>query len=344
MSNSSSLSAPSPHVHAQLIQIGIGYMPAACLYAATKLKIADLLADGPKPVSELARASGVLEDGLYRSLRSIASLGVFRETAPRMFANTPLSEALRTSLPGSARDTILFLSDPLHFRIFAELLHPITTGGTAFQKATGLSSSEFFQHENEETEVFNAAMTSITTSATQALLGAYDFGDSGTLADIGGGHGALLAAILKKHGGLRGIVFDVPHVVVGAKARIASEGLELRCEAVGGNFFESVPSADNYILKLVIHDWDDAQAITILENCASAMRGAKGKVMLVEMVIVPGNEPDFAKWIDMEMLAMAGGRERTEPEYAALFAKAGFRLARIVRSTSPYCILEAVKA
>lgn len=342
MTNSSQPS-PAPDAHRELTQIGIGYMPAACLYATAKLKIADLLSDGPKPASELARLSGVFEDSLYRVLRAISSLGVFREISPGTFANTFLSEALRTGVPGSARDTILFLSDPLHFRIFAELLHPVTSGGTAFQKVTGLSSSEFFQHENEETEVFNAAMTSITASATQALLAAYDFGNSGTLADIGGGHGALLAAILRKHTGLRGIVFDVSHVVAGAKARIASEGLESRCEIAGGDFFQSVPPADNYILKLVIHDWDDTHATTILKNCASAMRSPAGKIMLVEMVIVPGNEPDFAKWVDMEMLAMAGGRERTETAYADLFARAGLRLARIVRTASPYCVIEAVK-
>jgi hypothetical protein len=334
---------PGPDAHAQLMQISIGYMPSACLYAATKLKIADLLAGGPKSLSDLARSSQANEDALYRSLRAIASLGIFRETTPRTFANTPLSEALRTGAPGSARDTVLFLANPLHFRVFGEFMHPVKTGGTAFQKVTGMDAFQFFEHQNEESEAFNAAMTAITENFTKPLIATYDFGETGTLADIGGGHGALLAAILKKHPGLRGIVFDVPHVVAGAEPRMTTEGLGSRCEVIGGDFFQSVPPADSYIMKSIIHDWDDARAIVILKNCAAAMRSRGGKIILVEMVMSSGNEPDLAKWIDMEMLAMGGGRERTETEFAELFAKAGLRLARVVRTPAPACLIEAVK-
>lgn len=319
-------------------------MPPACLYAAAKLKIADLLAGGPKPVSELARARSVNEDALYRSLRAIASLNIFREVAPRTFANTPLSEAMRSDVPDSARDIVMFLADPMHFQVFAELTHSIETGGTAFKKVTGMDSFEFFQQHSAENDVFNAAMTSISAHFTKPLIETYDFGESGTLADIGGGHGAMLTAILQKHRGLRGIVFDLPHVVEGAKARIASLGMGSRCEAIGGDFFAPLPAADSYVMKSIIHDWNDERAIAILKNCAAAMRGRSGKVLLVEYVIVPGNEPDVAKWIDLEMLAMAGGRERTEGEYAELFSRAGLKLARVVRTPSPFCVIEAVKA
>lgn len=320
-------------------------MPAACLYAAAKMKIADLLATGPKPISELASATKrVNENALYRTLRALASVGVFHEVDPGKFANTPLSEQLRSDQAGSSRDTVLFIANPLHLRVFAELMHSIESGETAFKKVTGLDAFEFFRQDAEENWEFNAAMTSITTSFIGPVLAAYDFGESGTLADIGGGHGFLLSAILQKHPGLRGIVFDLPHVVEGAKPRIESLGLASRCEIAGGDFFKIVPQADSYVLKSIIHDWDDTRAIAILKNCATAMRGNSGKIILLEFVIDPGNEPSLGKWIDLEMLTMAGGRERTEAEYAELFAKAGLRLARVVRTAAPQCVIEAVKA
>ena len=342
MSASSAASA----AHAgQIMQLATGYMPAACLYTAAKMKIADLLATGPKPISELAGAARyVNENALYRTLRALASVGVFREVEPGIFANTPLSEQLRSDLAGSSRDTVLFIANPLHLRVFAELMHSIESGETAFKKVTGLDAFEFFRQDAEDNREFNAAMTSITTSFIGPVLAAYDFGESGTLADIGGGHGFLLTAVLQKHPGVRGIVFDLPHVVVGAKPRIESLGLASRCEIASGDFFKIVPQADNYVLKSIIHDWDDTRAIMILKNCAAAMRGTSGKVILLEFVIDPGNEPSLGKWIDLEMLTMAGGRERTEAEFAELFAKAGLRLARVVRTAAPQCVIEAVKA
>jgi len=344
MSSPSAQSAIGSGLREQIIQLGSGFMQAACLYAAAKLKIADLLAGGPKPIAELARASHANEGALYRTLRALASLDVFRELEPGTFINTPLSEAIRSDIAGSARDALLFGADPLHFRVFAEFMHPIQTGETAFKKVTGMDAFEFFQQNTAENDAFNAAMTSLSANSTKAVLEAYDFGESGTLADVGGGHGALLTTILQKHRGLRGIIFDLPHVAAGAKPRIDSLGLASRCEAVGGDFFEAVPPAESYVMKSIIHDWEEPLAITILKNCVKTMRGQSGKVILVEHVIVPGNEPDMAKWIDMEMLAMAGGRERTEAEYAELFAKAGLRMVRVVQTASPYCAIEAVKA
>jgi hypothetical protein len=200
------------------------------------------------------------------------------------------------------------------------------------------------KQDSAEQEVFNAAMTNLSAHLIPPVLEEYDFGGLGTLADIGGGHGFLLAAILQKHPGLRGIVFDLPDVVAGARPRIESLGLGSRCEIAAGDFFQSVPAADSYVMKSIIHDWDDARSAAILKNCARAMCGTGGKVLLIEFVIDPGNEQSLAKWIDMEMLAMAGGRERSEAEFAAMFAKAGLRLARVVRTKSPYCVVEAVRA
>jgi O-methyltransferase domain/Dimerisation domain len=341
----SASSAASAAFAGQIMQLATGYMPAACLHAAARLKIADVLAAGPKPISELGGAAGqVNQNALYRILRALASLGIFQEVEPGIFANTPLSEQLRSDLAGSSRDTVLFMANPTHLRVFAELMHSVESGETALKKATGLDAFSFLQGNSEEGAAFNAAMTSISASFIGPAVAGYDFGESGTLADIGGGHGFLLTAILQKHPGLRGIVFDLPHVVEGAKPRIAALGLELRCETQGGDFFEALPRAESYIMKSIIHDWDDARAITILKNCAQSMRGKNGRVILVEFVVVPGNDPDLAKWIDIEMLAIAGGRERTEAEYGALFAKSGLRLSRVIRTSSPFCVIEAVKA
>jgi hypothetical protein len=187
-------------------------------------------------------------------------------------------------------------------------------------------------------------MTSLAAQLVQPVIEAYDFGETGTLADVGGGHGALISAILTKHRGLNGILCDLPHVAEGGRQMLESRGLVQRCQIVGGDFFKGVPAADNYVLKSVIHDWDDERCVTILKNCASAMRGPSGKIILLEMPVGPLNEPGMAKWIDIEMLVIAGGRERTEAEYGALFSKAGLRLARVVRTASPIAVIEALKA
>jgi len=320
-------------------------MPAVCLHAVAQLRIADRLASGPKGVSELAReAQGVNEGALYRVLRGLASVGVFNEVAAGTFANTPASDRLRADVSGSLRDIALWLANPLHLRVFAETLYSIETGNTGLKKVTGLEAFDYFKRNPAEDKVFNAAMTSFSEQFTPAVLEVYDFSGLGTLADIGGGHGFLLGAILQKHAGLRGIVFDLPHVAADAKPRVESLGLASRCEIAGGDFFQAVPAADSYLMKSIIHDWADARAVAILKNCAGAMRGRDGRVILIELVVYPGNDADLGKWIDLEMLLMAGGRERTEEEFAGMFAKAGLRLTRVVRTKTPFCVVEGVKA
>jgi hypothetical protein len=236
------------------------------------------------------------------------------------------------------------MADPLHMSVYAELTHTVNTGETAFRKITGMRPFEFFRQNAEENKLFNDAMTSIGRQFVQPVMEAYDFGESGTLADIGGGHGILLGTILRKHRGLRGIVFDLPNVVRGAEPQIESLGLKSRCEILGGDFFQAVPPADSYVMKSIIHDWDDVHAMTILKNCAKAMQGQSGKIILLEMLVGASNQPGLAKWIDIEMLAIAGGRERSEMEYRDLFAGAGLRLARVVSTAGPLAVLEAVKA
>jgi hypothetical protein len=325
------------------MQFITGYKMSACISIVARLSIADLLAGAPKPVSELARAAQVSEDALYRVMRALASVGVFTETAPRTFANTPASELMRSGTPDSMRDVMIWMGDEFHFRTYAEFMHSVKTGGTAVKKLTGCEAFEYFEKDKAEGELFNAAMTSFSAALMPAVLEAYDFGGLGTLADVAGGHGFALTSILQKHSDLRGILFDLPHVVSGAKSRIESLGLADRCQIVAGDFFQSVPPADSYVMKNIIHDWDDPRALTILKNCAGALRG-KGKVILIEMVISPGNEPHFGKWLDIEMLALAGGRERTRVEFAALFSQAGLSLSSVVPTKSPVCVVEAVKA
>ena len=335
----------SPQPAEQIMQLATGFMAPACLYVAAKLRIADQLADGPKPVSQLAgKSRGTHEESLYRMLRALASVNVFTETEPRTFANTPSSELLRERVPGSMREVVLWTASPTHFRVFAELRQGVETGELALKKVTGLDPFEYLRKNPAEAEAFNAAMSGLTANFAPAVLDVYDFSGLGTIADIGGGHGRLLTSILKKHYGLRGIVFDAPHVIAGAAACIESMGLGERCQTIGGDFFQAAPEADSYIMKSVIHDWNDAGAITLLQNCVAAMRGKNGKVLLLEMVLRPGNQPDIGKWIDLEMLTMAGGHERTEAEFAELLSKAGLRLTRVVPTKSPVCVIESVRA
>jgi O-methyltransferase domain/Dimerisation domain len=326
----------------QMLQIATGYMPAVCLYAAAKFKIADLLAGGSKSVSDLAKQSGTNADALYRSLRALASLGIFNEVAPQRFENTPVSATLCTGVPGSARDAVLWIANPMHLRIFADFSHCVESGGTAIEHVTGRTAFEYLQDHAEDAHAFNHAMTNFSSLFSSPVLDAYDFAGAGTVADIAGGHGFFLAAILKKHPGLRGVLFEMPYLHEAAKGNIESLGLADRCDIVAGDFFKEVVPADTYVMKSVIHDWDDEKAIAILKNCARAMRG-NGRVILVELVIAGGNEPGMSKWIDLEMLAMAGGRERSETEFRNLFARAGLKLARVVPTACPQCVIEAVK-
>lgn len=340
-------SQPSPTLSAapgeELLRVATGYMASACLQAAAQLRIADLIGEGSRQVAELARDAKANEDALYRILRALVPFGVFIETEPRVFANTPASEQMRTGTFGSLRDMVIWLSDSFHYHAYGELIHAVKTGQNVMAKLVGMEAFEYFEKDRAEGEVFNAAMTSFSGMTTAVVLDAYDFRGLGTVADIGGGHGFFLTSILEADSNLRGILFDLPHVVAGAKFLIESRSLGARCEVVGGDLFQSVPAANSYTLKHIIHDWEDARAVQILKNCARSMKG-NGRVILVEMIVPRGNEPHFAKLIDIEMLALVSGRERTESDFAELFAQAGLRLSRIVPTKSPVCVIEALKA
>jgi len=323
--------AAGPRPGEVLMQLATGYMASAALYAAAKLGIPDILKSGPKPTTEIALACGANEDAVYRLLRALASAGVFNETSPRTFALTADGELLISDRPDSLRPMVLWLDDKFHFDIYPELPYAVKTGQTVVEKLFGESCFGYFEKNPEESKVFNDAMTGFSRMFLPAILDAYDFSylNGKTLVDVGGGHGSLITSILKKYPEIHGAVADLGHVVAGAPEMIRSAGVESRCTTHSCDFFESVPPADAYIMKHIIHDWNDEKATTILRNCARAGRG-KTRVLLAESVVAPGNAPHFAKWLDLEMLLLPGGKERTEADFAKLFEGAGFKLTRVV--------------
>jgi hypothetical protein len=331
------LSPPQRALH-----VGFGYVASAAMQVALKLEIPDRLAQGPRPVSDLARATGVQEDPLYRVLRTLASVGIFEEVSPRTFATNATADLLRTGST-TLRDILLFLTDPYHFRVYAELLHSVTTGQPAVEQVTGKPVFEYFASDPDEGTRFNNGMTSLSAAAIAAALKAYDFSGIDVLVDVAGGHGMVLSSILQAYPNMRGVLFDLEHVVAGAGPLIARAGVADRCQTVSGDFFTAVPSGgDAYIMKHIIHDWDDDRSLVILKNIHRELRHtSRGKVILLESVVQPGNVPDFAKLIDLEMLLFPGGRERTADEFSDLFARAGFELTRIVPTESPLSVIEA---
>jgi len=280
-------------------------------------------------------------------LRALASVGVFTEVDER-FGLTPTAEYLRTGVPSSVRPWAMLVGRPYAWSTWAHLLQSIRTGEPAFPELYGTTAWEYRAAHPEEGAIFDAAMTALSAGAVDAVVQSYDFSGISVLADVGGGHGELLAGILGANPTLRGILFDQPHVVASAAPLVAQAGVADRCEIQAGSFFEAVPDgADVYLLKSVVHDWDDAAAVKILGACRAAMAGSgteTGKLLLVEYLVRPGNEPDPLKFRDLMMLVMLGGRGRTADDFGRLCAAAGFRLTRVIPTGSPYAIIEAAPA
>jgi ubiquinone/menaquinone biosynthesis C-methylase UbiE len=343
MSSPASSVPAEPQPADQLMQFATGYMVSSALHGVTALNIPDLLKSGSKSIAELAATTGSNEDALYRVMRALASIGIFKENTARTFSLTPVSEALCADAQNSMRDMALWLTDPFHFEVYAELGHSIRTGETVPEKIYGLSCFDYLAKDKEVGDRFNNAMTGFSAMVVAAALDEYDFSwlAGKTLVDIAGGHGKVITEILKKHPDVHGVLFDLEHVVAGAKTRIESQGLSARCAVVHGDFFKAVPEADAYVMKHIIHDWDDERASLILKNIQRAARPG-ARVVLFEAVLASGNEPHFAKWIDIEMLVLPGGRERTEQEYRKLFADAGFKVTKILPTKSALNVIEAV--
>jgi len=318
------------------------FVIARALYAFAKLGIADLFGDKPASSEELASHAGVNPTALYRLLRTLSTADVVSESSDHRFSLGPLGEALRSDAPGSMRAWAIFSGEPFYLQAWEQIVHSIQTGQPAWERAHKMPIFQYIGEHPDAGHLFDQAMTSLTAGEATAILDAYDFSGVRTLADIGGGQGLLLRTILKSHPKMTGILFDRPDAVEGAEAQLREDGLAERCEVVAGDFFQSVPSgADAYLLKYVIHDWDNERSLAILETCRRAMKN-DAKLLLVETVVPPPGEAHYAKLQDLEMMVVAGSQERTVEEYARLLEQAGFRLARVVETTEPASILEAV--
>ena len=327
----------------QLLRLGTGFVFTAALHPVAKLKIADLLADGPLPVSELARLTESNEDALYRVLRLLASVGVFAESAGKVFALTPMSEFLRSNVPGSARDMILWMGNRFHFQVWSRLGHSIQTGQPAVEQEYGKLAFEAIFGDPDIAYDFNTAMSCFSRMIAPVLLEAYDFSGIDTLMDVAGGHGAILCEVLSRYPNMKGILFDMPNVIQEANCHICSLRMDDRCQTISGDFFETIPAgADAYYMQHIIHDWDEEPALKILGNCRRALEGQKnGKLLIVDSVVPETPDPHFSKLLDIEMMLMPGGRERTRKEWDVLMEKAGFEITRIVPMKASESVIEA---
>lgn len=343
-STTQSLQPAGPGPDIVLTQTILGGLNAQAVYVAAKLGVADSLATGPKSVEQLAKEVGADESSLYRVLRALASIGVFVEDGQRTFRLTPTAQLLRSDVEGSLRDVAIFMGEDWHWSVWGQTLYSVKTGQAAWNRVHGKTVFPYLETNVEAAEIFDRAMSSFSTLARQAVVNAYDFSSLTVLVDVAGGHGRLLTGILEATPDLRGVLFDLPHVIVRAKESEELKKVRSRIDLKAGDFFQSVPvGADGYILKHIIHDWQDAEAIKILTNIRKAM-STYGRVLLIEAVVSERNQPDFAKILDIEMLVSPGGKERTATEYADLFRQSGLKLSRVIPTRSPYSVIEAVKA
>jgi len=325
---------------AQLMKFIVGRWISKPIYVAAELGIADMLAEGPKSVEELAQASQSHAPSLYRMMRALASVDIFFETEAKRFELTPLAEYLKT---GAMRSIALMFNSDWSDKAWGYFLDSVKTGITAFEKAHGMSVSDWLEKNPQAAEVFNEANAIKAGSSHRAIVDVYDFSGIHTLTDVGGGLGALMAEILITNPLMAGIVADIPSVIQKTRKMIQTRGIEDRCQAVECNFFKNIPSgSDAYLMSNILHDWPDEQCRIILTNCHRAMQ-TESKLLVVEMVITPGNEPSDAKLLDLEMLVITGGRERTEAEFNNLFVSSGFKLSRIILTKESVCIIEGIR-
>ncbi len=322
---------------AQLMQFIVGKWISKPLYAAAELGIADLLSEGPKSIQELARDSQSHAPSLYRMMRALASVGIFSETEDNRFELTPMADYLKT---GAMRSVALMFNSDWSDQAWRYFLDGIKTGDTPFEKAHGLPVSAWLEENARAAQVFNEANAIKAGSSHSAIVEAYDFSGIHTLTDVGGGLGILMAEILTVNPFMEGVLAEIPSVVEKAKEVILARGLEDRCRVVECDFFRRIPSgSDAYLMSNILHDWPDEQCLSILTNCHRAMKPGS-KLLVVEMLIPPGNEPSVAKLLDLEMFVTTGGRERTEAEFDNLFRSSGFELSRIIDTKESICIIQ----
>jgi SAM-dependent methyltransferase len=307
----------------QLARLLTGYMVTQSLYVVAKLGVADALAEGPLDVEALANRVGAHAGALFRVMRALTSVGIFAQPVSRTFALAPLGEALKDG-PRSLRYLALLFGQDM-YRAWGDVEHAVRTGESAFEHTFGQSHFEYMTSNAEAAATFNRAMAGSSSARGDSLF-AYPWRDARQVIDVGGGSGRLLAELLTRQSHLRGIVFDLPHVAAEASRVLAAEGLGEHCVAVGGDYFNGVPEGgDVYMLVRVLHDWNDEDAVRILQSCGRVMnRGTR--LLVLDAILDETDSPNPAKWIDLQMLVVTGGRERTRPEWEALLAQAGLRL------------------
>jgi O-methyltransferase domain/Dimerisation domain len=329
----------SPEV--TLLELMRGYRQPRALYLAVELGIADLIQNGAKSGEELARATGSNARSLTRLLRALASSGVFVETSPGVFGHSPMSELLRRAHPNSRVPSISFLGASYTLQSWSGLGHSVQSGGSAFEHVHGMSKWQYNQLHPVEGAVFDQVMQGARPARTAALLSGYDFSRSSVVVDVGGGRGQLLVALLDRYPELRGVLYDLPSVVLEASESLVAAGMETRCGVEGGSFLERVPVGDTYVLSDILHDWPDAQCLAILRACRAAM-SPEGRLLVVEYILVPGATPPHIAWLDLQMMVEFGeGRQRSVDEFRMLFEATGFRLESVV-PTSDVDIVVAI--
>jgi hypothetical protein len=326
---------------AALFQMATGYWVSQAIYVAAKLGIADLLKDEPQTCVALAAATESDAPSLFRLMRALASVGVFSHVRGDCFALSRLAESLQTNARASLRAMVITIGE-IHYQACGNLLHSVQTGSPAFNNVFGTSLFEYLQENAAAADAFNQGMTNLSSMLAYAILMAYDFAGIFSIVDVGGGEGKLLRKILELNPEMVGAVLDMPRTIETANQKLNSNTCGGRCAYIAGDFFDSVPvGADAYLLCGVIHDWDDDQATSILRNCRQAM-AKTGRLLLVDMVVPENDATCFSKLLDLNMLVMNGGRERTEAEFCALLDAADYKLTRIIPTMAPQSIIEAV--
>jgi hypothetical protein len=324
-----------------ITQMIFGCVMTQAIHVVAKLNIADLLeAHGPMNCSALANLSGAHEESLHRIMRALASTGIFNEDGEGKFSLTPLAECLKENSPESVKAMAVSIGGAI-YKAYGELLYSVQTGDGGFKKALGMPIFEYLTKNLEEGKIFDRMMTDIHGGETAPMVNTYDFSVFNTIVDVGGGNGEVISAILHKNPGTKGILFDLPDMISRSRDTISSRGLGDRCQIDTGNFFESVSKGgDAYIMRHIIHDWSDADAVTILSNCRKAVKPG-GKILVVEAVIEEGNEPSPFKMLDLSML-LVGGKERTRRQYEQIFSQAGLKLNRVVPFQHDLSVIEGV--
>jgi hypothetical protein len=335
---------PHPPPAARILQLATASWMSAAVSAVATLGIADVLASGPRSVDEIAAAVDADSPTLYRLLRACADLDLFDELGGHVFALTEVGNALRSDAPVSMRHFAMWVGTPAERYTWSDLTTAVRTGQPVFERVHGRPVWDYMRHTPDVAEVFDKAMTEASCQLISPIVEAYDFSGLRTIVDVAGGHGALLAAVLEANPTVQGVLFDQPDVIAGAGASFKEAGVSDRYGAVAGDFFESVPSGgDAYLLSNVIHDWDDDRSAEILTNCRDAMTES-GRVLLVEAVMPDGTTPStVVKLMDLNMLVLCGGRQRTQAEFEKLFTRVGLKLTRIIPG-GLHSVVEAVRA